>query len=190
MELFDGSSLKATLDIDWSDIEAKVKALERLYDEVESLDLWLRETFPQASQQGELKEARATLDRLLCQDLEPGKTYTVELNKGVARNRQVSVEDEQMRHGRKSKKKRFDGYKRHIGRDLDENLILSAEVTAANVSDAQAFEVLVEGARSQGRKLKSLHFDRQYLHAEKVPKLKKQGVQILCKSPTHSNRYG
>lgn len=190
LDLFDGSSLKATLDIDWSDEEAKAKALEQLYYEVEALDLWLVETFPLASQTGELKEARETLDRLLCQDLQPGEEHTVELKEGVAPDRQISVEDEQMRHGRKSKKKRFDGYKRHIGRDLDENLILSVEVTAANVSDANAFETLVGDAQAQGRKLTSLHFDRQYLHAEQVVPLREQGVEILCKSPASSNRHG
>jgi hypothetical protein len=31
----------------------------------------------------------------------------------------VSIEDADMRHGRKSKSKRFNGYKQHVGTDLD-----------------------------------------------------------------------
>jgi hypothetical protein len=37
----------------------------------------------------------------------------------VAAERRVSIEDPEMRHGRKSKSKRFNGYKRHIATDLD-----------------------------------------------------------------------
>jgi hypothetical protein len=37
----------------------------------------------------------------------------------VAPERRVSVEDGEMRHGRKSKSKRFNGFKRHSASDLD-----------------------------------------------------------------------
>ena len=53
------------------------------------------------------------------------------LRRGVARERLVSVEDPQMRHGRKSRSVRFSGYKRHVLRDLDTGL-LRAGVTPAN----------------------------------------------------------
>jgi hypothetical protein len=45
---------------------------------------------------------------------------------GVVEDRRVSVEDPEMRHGRKSKTKRFNGYKRHIATDLASGLILRA----------------------------------------------------------------
>ena len=40
------------------------------------------------------------------------------LRRGVAKDRRISVEDSQMRHGRKSRSVLFDGYKRHLLRDL------------------------------------------------------------------------
>jgi len=41
------------------------------------------------------------------------------LRRGVAKDRRISVEDGQMRHGRKSRSVLFDGYKRHVLQDLD-----------------------------------------------------------------------
>src|SRR5208337_2571552 len=40
------------------------------------------------------------------------------LRRGVAKDRRISVEDGQMRHGRKSRSVLVDGYKRHVLRDL------------------------------------------------------------------------
>lgn len=37
----------------------------------------------------------------------------IKLTSGVAKERRISIEDDEMRHGRKSKSQRFDGYKRH-----------------------------------------------------------------------------
>jgi len=47
-----------------------------------------------------------------------------------------SVEDEEMRHGRKSRSQRFDGYKRHVLRDLDTGLVRAVGVTRANIPEA------------------------------------------------------
>ena len=57
---------------------------------------------------------------------------------GVAAERRVSVEDGDMRHGRKSKSKRFNGYKRHIAADLDTELILARAITPANRPEEEA----------------------------------------------------
>jgi hypothetical protein len=51
---------------------------------------------------------------------------------GVAPDCRVSIEDREMRHGRKSKRKRFNGYKRHLVRCLDSGLILACAITPAN----------------------------------------------------------
>lgn len=61
----------------------------------------------------------ATLQQIMDQDLEPdpgggGK----KIREGVAANRRVSVANAEMRHGRKSKTRRFNGFRRHIATDL------------------------------------------------------------------------
>jgi hypothetical protein len=68
------------------------------------------------------------------------------LRRGVAKDRRISVEDSQMRHGRKSRSVLFDGYKRHVLRDLDTGLIPAVGITAANVPEAAGLsDFLCEG---------------------------------------------
>ncbi len=62
----------------------------------------------------------------------------VKIREGVAPDRRVSVEDGEMRHGRKSKSKRFNGYRRHIATDLDSDLILAGAITPANRPEEEA----------------------------------------------------
>jgi hypothetical protein len=72
------------------------------------------------------------LRELVAQDLEPDPNdpngSRLRIRDGVATERIVSIEDPQMRHGRKSKSKRFNGYKRHLAADLDTRLILACAV--------------------------------------------------------------
>lgn len=45
------------------------------------------------------------------------------IRRGVAKDRRISIEDYQMRHGRKTKSVRIHGYKRHVLTDLDTELV-------------------------------------------------------------------
>ena len=58
------------------------------------------------------------------------------LKKGVAKDRRISIEDAQMRHGRKSRAFKFDGYKRHVLKDLDSGLVRAVGITPANLPEA------------------------------------------------------
>ncbi len=90
-----------------------------------------------------LKDELETLAQLMDQDLEPDPGGGGEkIREGVAADRRVSVEDREMRHGRKSKTKRFNGYKRHIATDLDSGLILAGAITPANRPEDEAAPVL------------------------------------------------
>jgi len=94
----------------------------------------------------------------------------------VAKDRRISIHDADMRHGRKSRSKRFDGYKRHVMNDLDiPGLIRGGLVTPANVPEAEAAKPLIEQLETQGDMLAELHIDRGYLDSEPVrtrPELK------------------
>ena len=56
------------------------------------------------------------------QDVQTNEAGAPALIKGVAKDRRISIEDAEMRHGRKSRRLRVDGYKRHVLRDLDTGL--------------------------------------------------------------------
>src|SRR5215467_14967639 len=90
-----------------------------------------------AGQAGEqaAAEAVAVARQVRDQDVDLAGPAPV-LRQGVAKDRRISVEDSQMRHGRKSRSVRFDGYKRHVLRDLDTGLVTAVGITAANVPEA------------------------------------------------------
>jgi hypothetical protein len=62
----------------------------------------------------------------------------------VADDRLVSVHDPAMRHGRKSKTKRFDGHKAAVAVDTDEQLITAVAVLPGNAQDHERALELVE----------------------------------------------
>ena len=68
----------------------------------------------------------------------------VNLKDGVSRDRMMSVHDPEMRHGRKSSSKRFDGHKAAIVVDTDTQLITAVEVLPGNAPDNLGVLELVE----------------------------------------------
>ncbi len=56
----------------------------------------------------------------------------VSLKGGVTKDRLISVHDPEMRHGHKSSRRRFDGYKAAIAVDTDTQLITAVAVLPGN----------------------------------------------------------
>ena len=125
------SSIKAGLDIDWSDAKQKATAIEIVERQVSSLHRWVEEHLDRSVFESLTPYIQAIV-QVQNQDLEKTETGTTQIRDGVAPDRRIPVEDAQMRHGRKSKTKRFDGYKEHIARDLDLPLVVACSVTPAN----------------------------------------------------------
>ncbi len=127
-------SIKAALDIEWSDPTQKSGAIVTLVEQLDRLEAWLRKELANEIDEPPLAKHLATLAQLRAQDLDPeppgGKPR---IRKGVAEDRRVSVEDPDMRHGRKSRSKRFNGFKSHVAMDMDRNLILACAVTLGRV---------------------------------------------------------
>ena len=93
------------------------------------------------------------------QDVQSSEEGKVSLIKGVAKDRRISVEDGQMRHGRKSRSVRVDGYKRHVLQDLDTGLIRAVGITPANAPEASVTEAISADLDRQKVCLKELHID-------------------------------
>ena len=123
------------------------------------------------------------------QDLESTADGTMQIRTGVAKDRRVSIEDPEMRHGRKSKSKRFNGYKEHLAADLTTGLILACAVTPANVPEEEAASDLKNDIDRQRASIGELLIDRGYLNAEAVNDIEKAGGTIVCKPwPVQNNR--
>jgi transposase len=103
------------------------------------------------------------------------------LRRGVAKDRRISVEDAQMRHGRKSRSVLFDGYKRHVLRDLDTGLVPAVGITPANVPEAAVTADITADLDAAGRTLAELHIDRAYL-ASHLVRDRGPDLAIYCKA--------
>ena len=85
-----------------------------------------------------------------------------------------------MRHGRKSRTKAFNGYKRYVATMVDAPLILAAEARPANVPEKEAVPSLLSSTAVFGV-LESLYIDRGFLAHSEITKLDRRGVKILCR---------
>lgn len=176
-------SIKRALDTEWSDAEAKAQALRDLVEQVDSLERWVLKHLPEHVEQPPLSSHLATLRQIREQDLEPDPSGGgSRIRRGVAAERRVSVEDGEMRHGRKSKSKRFNGYKRHIAADLDSDLILACAVTPANRPEEEAAPVLRDDMAHQlSHVIGELHIDRGYIGSTLVQDVLEARREVLCK---------
>jgi hypothetical protein len=173
-------SLKAALDLDWDDPQQRQQALVRVLDALDSVESWLEE--------GSVGEAAPipgieTARRVREQDVEETVEGVPALRHGVSKDRLVSVEDPEMRHGRKSRSHRGGcGYKRHVLRDLDTGLVRTVGLTPANAPEASVTTAMVADLRRQeDAELSELHIDRAYLSSDLV-KERARNLKIYCKA--------
>jgi hypothetical protein len=179
-----GTSVKAALDIEWSDPEQKASAIGTLVEQLDRLERWIASECGEKAEKPPLAEPLATLRQLREQDLDPEPPDNKpRIRKGTAEDRRVSVEDKDMRHGRKSKSKRFTGFKGHIACDLDTDLILACGVTAANRPEAEVLPSLEAdiSCYSDRNIVSQLSIDRGYIKSPLASEVFARGGEVLCK---------
>ena len=146
-----GSSLKGEADIDWTDAEQRGRFLHTVVADADRVLELVRqrrgELEPGSAADRALAEAAGLLSQVLAQDIER-RDSGPSIRRGVARDRMPSVHDPEVRHGRKSKRKRFDGHKAAIVVDTDSQLILAVDVHAGNTPDQEGALALVEHAET------------------------------------------
>lgn len=175
-----GSSLKAALDCDWDDPDQRAVALSRVLGALEAIEECLQSGG--FSEFSESVEGIETARRVREQDVEEDAYGSPALHRGVARERLISVEDPQMRHGRKSRSVRFDGYKRHVLKDLDTGLVRAVGITPANAAEASVTGAIAHDlAHQEAAELSELHIDRAYLSSELVRE-RPAGLEVYCRA--------
>ena len=178
-EVVCGSSLKATLDRDWDQLGQREEALGLILNVLQAVERWVQ-TLPQ--DEIELVEPSLEIARQVKeQDVQVDEEGRASLIKGVAKDRRISVEDGQMRHGRKSRSVCVDGYKRHVLHDLDTGLIRVVGITPANVPEASVTTEISTDLEQQGVRIKELHIDRGYLSSHLVRE-RSEELKIYCKA--------
>jgi transposase len=178
------SSLKAALDRDWDDPAARDDALAQVLGLLDQAGAFTASQFGDETAATAVAVARQVRD----QDVDRSGPAPV-LRRGVAKDRRISVEDAQMRHGRKSRSVLFDGYKRHVLRDLDTGLIVAAGITPANAPEASVTGGIAADLDAAGRHLAELHIDRAYLSSHLV-RDRGPDLAVFCKAWRVRNNTG
>lgn len=173
-------SIKAGLDINWSDPRQKAAAIELVEQQVASLERWVDKHIDETVEKP-LQPMIEALAQVRAQNLEPNDKGGVRILQGVPRDRRISIEDPEMRHGRKSKSKLFNGYKEHIARDLDLPVIIACAVTPANVPEEEGAEPITKDIERQGLEVAQLLIDRAYVNSSAVNAVLLSGGEVLSK---------
>ncbi len=178
------SSLKAALDMDWDDPAAAGQALSQVLGLLDQVEAFIAGAAGGDAAAVLLATARQVRD----QDTDLTGPAPA-LRRGVARDRRISVEDGQMRHGRKSRSVLFDGYKRHVLRDLDTGLVTAVGITPANAPEASVTGDIETDLEAAGLTLAELHIDRAYLSSALV-RDRGPDLAIFCKAWRVRNATG
>jgi hypothetical protein len=186
--LLQATSVKAALDIDWNDVGAKAAALDTLVHQLDALHAWIARRLPGEMTAPPLQAHLDALAQIRTQDLEPDPIGGgVRLRQGVAVDRRISVEDREMRHGRKSTSQRFNGFKRHIAADIDSGVILACATTPANRPEEEAMPALQRDLERQALTVDHLVIDRGYINSTLVDDVLRRRGKIVCRPWTSHN---
>ncbi|MEW5920562.1 MAG: transposase [Bacillota bacterium] len=91
----------------------------------------------------EEQKLKDLLSVIAVQDIVYQADGKVTLKQGFAKDRIISTTDPEMRHGRKSSSRRFDGYKTNTAMDRESEFITAIVVTPGNAHDSEAATQLV-----------------------------------------------
>ena len=127
-------------EIDWSDPQARAVQLKVLVEDAETV-LGL------AAEQADDAEVRTIgwmLTKILGDDVVRDEEGHPEIGEGTASDRIISMTDPEMRHGRKSGTRRFDGFKSSVSTELTSGLILDISDVPAPGSDGAQLMPTIE----------------------------------------------
>ena len=120
-------------EIDWSDPARRNAQLTTLVADSEAaLELAIEQI-----DDPEIRSLGWMISKILGDDVERTPAGDCKIRKGVAPDRFISLVDTEMRHGRKSASKKFDGFKVSTSMDQASELILDIEDMAAPLGDGQ-----------------------------------------------------
>ena len=179
--LLSATSLKAALDLDWDDPAAQTQALQIVLATLQTVEAWTTQQALPAPVAQAVAASVQTAHQVQTQDVTTNAQGQPILRDGVAKERRISIEDETMRHGRKSKSQLIDGYKRHVVHDLDTQLVRAVGLTPANAPEASVTEDLATDLAQQKIGLSELHIDRAYLSSHWVRE-RADDLAIYCKA--------
>jgi len=135
-----------------------------------------------------VREPADLLAQVIDQDVETDGNGDAQIRQGVARDRVISHSDPEMRHGRKSASRRFDGHKLDVITDEDSEMVLGVEVRAANASDGEgAVPLLNQVMTMPGIVIGTLLGDMAYSEGDVRVAVEAAGAEMVAKVPPVTN---
>jgi hypothetical protein len=193
------SSFKAQFDLDWDDAGQKWAVVGQLVADarvaLELAKAALRGYASNAEQTQDVREARELLAELLLQDVdeEPEDGDGPQVRRGTTSDRIVSTTDPEMRHGRKSSSKRFDGYKASVAVDTKAGVVLSTDVHAANKHDGEgAGDLVKQAGEAADQDVERVLGDTAYGSSGTRQEIAEatNGAELVAKVPPATSRKG
>lgn len=174
-------------DIDWQDPEARKAHLGGLVALAKVVLAEVADVTDTA-----VREQADLLGQVIDADVEDDEEGDPQIRQGVARDRIVSHSDPEMRHGRKSASRRFDGHKMDVICDEDSELILGVDMRAGNAGDGEGAAPLLEQVQQNpGVDIDQMLADMAYSDGDVRQAVEDRGVELVAKVPpvTNGNRY-
>jgi transposase len=137
-----------------------------------------------------VKQVHSLLRELVGQDFDVDEDGVPRLHRGTRQDRIVSVHDTEMRHGRKSRHQRFDGYKLHAAAtNTAEPLITAVEVAPASEQDGPRAKALID-QQTEERRPERLLGDTAYGTGPVRAELAERDVEVLAPVPEGAVKEG
>jgi hypothetical protein len=181
------SSLKAALDLDWGEPQARERALGLVLEEGAQWPRGLAQPQPRAAQDAPLKEVMGTITQMITQDTEPdpeGGPGGRRIKKAVAPDRRIAMEDKEMRHGRKSSAQTFNGFKEHVAVDVESTVPREVVVRPANEPEHEGVALLAEELE-KAPGLLQLDIELGSMASPRMAQWAEQGVYIIARPWPH-----
>jgi Transposase DDE domain len=185
---FDYTKPRQKPDCEWRSKPARERLLTRVAQDAERA-LRAFERVPELAAAVPVAEAAALLRELIGQDFELHEDDVPRLRRGTAKDRILSVHDPEMRHGRKSKQQRFDGYKIHAMAASEAPLLTAIEVSPGGEYDGKLASTLVDQQPDPLRPERLLG-DTAYGDSETREDLEARQVEVLAPTPESTTRAG
>jgi len=167
-------------EVNWDDENDKQKQLDRLVKDALGLAKYIRNQAK--AEDSDILAACDLLERVATQDVEKDKNGIYQMIEGTAKDRVISVNDPEMRHGHKTSSKIQDGYKAEIitGGEKGE-LVLGVKTDTANTADGEHMADLIDEIKEAGHDIDKLYGDSAYCDFEEIKKREEAGMEFCVK---------
>lgn len=177
------SSLKAALALRWGEPGAREPALRWVLEEVERWQHGREQHQHRTEPAAPLQEVRDTIVQRVAQDTElapEGGPGGRRITKPVAPDRRIAIADKDMRHGRKRRRKTFQGFTAPLVLALESTVTREVGVRPANAPEYEAVAVVAD-VRESGQGLLQLAIDLGDRASPRMTPWAAQGVSIMAR---------